>query len=98
MHQLVLNFGPTILTFFLPFFNLQCGYTIYIYCPHMRKIRPTTTDQDTSGTAGHMNSGTHNKIEQGRRKLSDIYKIMINTNYKYLGKEPPFKVGRWARS
>ena len=31
----------------------------------------------------------------GKQPLTDADKGMINTNYAYLGKEPPFKVGRW---
>lgn len=31
-----------------------------------------------------------------RKRLSNVDNIRINLNYEYLGKEPPFKVGRWA--
>ena len=45
-----------------------------------------------------MNFGAHKKREPGKRKLSDINKIMINTKYEYLDKEPPFMINRWAGS
>ncbi|XP_071928031.1 uncharacterized protein [Coffea arabica] len=55
----------------------------------VRRVRPVN-DTDQSTTAANKQS-LHSK-----RKLSEIDKIRINTNYEYLGKEPPFKIGRWA--
>ncbi|XP_071918869.1 uncharacterized protein [Coffea arabica] len=55
----------------------------------VRRLKPIN-DADQSTTAANKQS-LHSK-----RKLSEIDKISINTNYEYLGKEPPFKIGKWA--
>lgn len=62
----------------------------------VRRKRPLATAPSESNPTGQSIFGGQQTTIRHKSKLSEVEKVRINVNYEYLGKEPPFKVGRWA--
>ncbi|XP_027161031.1 uncharacterized protein LOC113762002 [Coffea eugenioides] len=60
--------------------------------PPLQQPIPVVQQPDPAATSSRSGMKFN---RNGKRPLTDADKGMINANYAYLGKEPPFKVGRW---